>query len=120
MDLGKEKPDLSCIPRNVSAESYVSQVVLNVLTKLQLVYDAKTKKTIFKKSSLAKIQVAGLNLMATFLASYNLIHELGINPSKVYVKVPEICLRLPGYDCQLKLNDVLPLYDLFYGSILAS
>lgn len=58
--------------------------------------------------------------MSTFLASYNLIHELGINPSKVYVKVPDICLRLPGYDCQLKLNDVLPLYDLFYGKTKTS
>ena len=53
--------------------------------------------------------------MSTFLASYNLLHELGVNPSKVYVKVPEICLNLPGYDCKLKKNDVLPLYDLFYG-----
>lgn len=56
--------------------------------------------------------------MSTFVASYNLLHELGINPSKVYVKVPEICLNLPGYDSRLKLNDVLPLYDLFYGNFL--
>ncbi len=63
-----------------------------------------------------KQQVAGLNLISTFLSSYNLLVELKINPSRVYVKVPEFCLNQPGYTSKLKKGDVLPLYDLYYGT----
>lgn len=64
-----------------------------------------------------KQQVAGLNLISTFLSSYNLLVELKINPSRVYVKVPEFCLNQPGYDAKLKKGDILPLYDLYYGKL---
>lgn len=80
-----------------------------------MIYDIKNREIVAKKGVLMKLQVAGLNLVATFLSSYNLLIELGINPSKVYVKVPEFCLHQPGYNSKLKKGDILPLYDLFYG-----
>lgn len=57
--------------------------------------------------------------MSTFLSSFNLLLELEINPSKVYVKVPLFCISQnhSGYSCGLKVGDILPLYDLFYGKL---
>jgi hypothetical protein len=58
-----------------------------------MIYDVKNLEIVAKKGVLMKQQVAGLNLVSTFLAAYNLLLELGINPSKVYVKVPLFCLN---------------------------
>lgn len=73
------------------------------------------KRIIGKKAEGNKRQIASLNKIATFLTALEIIKELNLNTSKIYVKVTKEAAEVGGTSSGLKEGDILTMYDLFFG-----
>lgn len=81
-------------------------------------YNLNSKKVLGKKSEVNKKQISSLNKIATFLTALKIVKELNLNTSKIYVRVTKEAAGIGGTSSGLKENDVLTMYDLFYGKLM--
>lgn len=57
-------------------------------------------------------------MIATFLTAIDIVKELDLNTSKIYVKVTKEAASVGGASSGLKEGDILTMYDLFFGKKL--
>ena len=87
----------------------------NFLIFCKIVYDMRKKEVIGSRNPLMKRQIGSLNKMVTFMTALDLIEEMGLNTSKIYVKVSREAAKTPGSSAGLEEGDILTMYDLFFG-----
>ncbi|CAD8146297.1 unnamed protein product [Paramecium pentaurelia] len=93
---------------------------LNVTAKSFIVYDCIEHKTILKRKSNKKVEVASLTKIMTFYVTLLTIELFNLNLKQIKVKVTKKSSETIGTTAELKYNDILSMEDLLYGLMLPS
>ncbi|CAD8137674.1 unnamed protein product [Paramecium pentaurelia] len=93
---------------------------LNVTAKSFVVYNCIEHKTILKRKSNKKVEVASLTKIMTFYVTLLTIELLNLNVKQIKVKVTKKASQIIGTTAELQYNDILSIEDLLYGLMLPS
>ena len=93
---------------------------IGVSAKCFLVFDCKNNKTLTQRKANRKYEIASLTKIMTFYVTLKILEKHKMNPTKLFIKVTKQSSEVIGTSAELKQNDILSVYDLFYGLMLPS
>ncbi|CAD8047321.1 unnamed protein product [Paramecium sonneborni] len=93
---------------------------LNVTAKSFIVYDCIEHKTILKRKSNKKVEVASLTKIMTFYVTLLTAELFNLKLKEINIKVTKQASETIGTSAELKYNDILSIEDLLYGLMLPS
>ncbi|KAM3139286.1 hypothetical protein pb186bvf_008506 [Paramecium bursaria] len=93
---------------------------LGITAKSFIVYDCIADEVVLKRKMTKKLEVASLTKIMTLYVTIKVLQELDIDPTRLMIKVTKQCTDVIGTSADLHRNDLISVYDLYYGLMLPS
>ena len=91
-----------------------------ISAKSFLIYDLLRKQILWSKETKARLEIASLTKIMTFLTCETICKELHLDPNSLTMTISEDASKLKGTTAELCCGDTLSMTDLLYGMMVPS